>query len=184
MTRLKTLLTSASLFAALGVTGAMAEVTVLGWPGGPVVAAGIDLDLSPGRRLAVVGPSGIGKTTLLLTLAGLIEPRAGRLTIDDGEPWAAPRTQTASRISLTAEDAHVFATTVFENIRVADPDTTRERATRLLGQAGLGPWLSRLPAGLDTLLGSGGTTVSGGERRRLLLAFGDHTQRRSRNPDC
>lgn len=134
------------------------------------MAEGIDLDLAPGDHLAVVGPSGIGKSTLLYTLAGMLEPRAGSVTLDGVEVWGGERTQVTAQVTMTAEDAHVFATTVFENIRVADPDTTRERATRLLGQAGLGPWLSRLPAGLDTLLGSGGTTVSGGERRRLLLA--------------
>lgn len=142
----------------------------VGWPGGPLVAEGIDLDLAPGDHLAVVGPSGIGKSTLLYTLAGMLEPRAGSVTLDGVEVWGGERTQVTAQVTMTAEDAHVFATTVFENIRVADPDTTRERATQLLGQAGLGPWLSRLPAGLDTLLGSGGTTVSGGERRRLLLA--------------
>lgn len=54
----------------------------MGWPGGPVVAEGIDLDLRVGRRVAIVGPSGIGKSTLLATLAGLLEPRGGTLTLD------------------------------------------------------------------------------------------------------
>ena len=54
----------------------------MGWPGGPVVASGLDLDLTPGRAVAVVGPSGIGKTTLLLTLAGLLPPRGGAATLD------------------------------------------------------------------------------------------------------
>lgn len=142
----------------------------IGWPGGPVVAEGIDLDLAPGDHLAVVGPSGIGKSTLLCTLAGMLPPRAGSVTLDGVEAWGGDRADVTSRVTMTAEDAHVFATTVFENIRVANPDATREEARDLLGRAGLGPWLAELPAGLDTLLGSGGTTVSGGERRRLLIA--------------
>ncbi|RAX22940.1 MULTISPECIES: thiol reductant ABC exporter subunit CydC [unclassified Actinomyces] len=142
----------------------------VGWPGGPVLVDGVDLDLAPGRRLAVVGPSGIGKTTLLLTLAGLLEPRAGELTLDGAPPWGAERAETAARVSLTAEDAHVFDTTVLENLRVADGALTRERAAALLARAGLGDWLARLPDGLDTRLGAGATAVSGGERRRLLLA--------------
>ncbi|MDU0347368.1 thiol reductant ABC exporter subunit CydC [Actinomyces sp. MRS3W] len=142
----------------------------VGWPGGPIIAADIDLELTPGRRLAVVGPSGIGKTTLLLTLAGLLEPRGGELTLDGVAPWGAERTEVAGRVTLTAEDAHVFDTTVVENLRVADGALTGARAVALLQRAGLGNWFAALPDGLATHLGSGATTISGGERRRLLLA--------------
>ncbi|WP_103063525.1 thiol reductant ABC exporter subunit CydC [Actinomyces qiguomingii] len=142
----------------------------VGWPDGPILVDGIDLDLAPGDRLAVVGPSGIGKTTLLLTLAGMLEPRGGELTLDGCPPWDTDRAEAASRVSLTAEDAHVFDTSVLENLRVADGALTPDRAEVLLGRAGLGDWLSHLPDGLDTRLGADATTVSGGERRRLLLA--------------
>lgn len=148
----------------------VARDLAVGWPGGPVVADGIDLELAPGRRLAIVGPSGIGKTTLLLTLAGLLEPRGGSLSLDGEPPWGARRSEVAERITLTAEDAHVFHTTILENLRVSRGDLSREEAVGLLGAAGLGSWLAGLPAGLDTVLGPDGTTVSGGERRRLLLA--------------
>ena len=73
-------------------------------------------------------------------------------------------------MSLTAEDAHIFNTSVLENLRVAKGDITAEQAYELLEQAGLGAWVSQLPKGLDTVLGSGATSISGGERRRLLLA--------------
>ncbi|QQM66737.1 thiol reductant ABC exporter subunit CydC [Actinomyces weissii] len=142
----------------------------VGWPGGPVVVQGVDLELRPGRRLAVVGPSGTGKTTLLLTLAGLLEPKGGQLGLDGAAPWEAARPDAASRLVLTAEDAHVFSTTVLENLRVADGALSAPQATQLLERAGLGAWLSSLPQGLDTLLGADARDVSGGERRRLLLA--------------
>lgn len=142
----------------------------VGWPDGPVVAKGIDLDLAPGDRLAITGPSGVGKTTLLATLAGLLEPKGGELTLDGTAPWAAQRSDVARRITLTAEDAHVFATTVLENLRVANGTLSSQDARALLRRAGLGDWLTGLPQGLDTLLSSDATTLSGGERRRLLLA--------------
>jgi len=142
----------------------------VGWPGGPVVADGIDLDVGPGSRLAVVGQSGIGKSTLLYTLSGMLPPVAGTVTLDGVDVWGGDRADVSSAVTMTAEDAHIFDTTVLENLRVADPGLTPTDAQRLLVSAGLGEWLHRLPGGLDTLLGPGGTAVSGGERRRLLLA--------------
>ena len=142
----------------------------VGWPGGPVVAEGINLDLRVGRRVAVVGPSGIGKSTLLATLAGLLEPQGGTLTLDGVPPWQAARSEVAARVCLTAEDAHVFHTSVLENLRVARGDITPAEAGELLRRAGLGQWLEALPDGVDTIIGTDATTLSGGERRRLLLA--------------
>lgn len=71
---------------------------------------------------------------------------------------------------MTAEDAHVFATSIYENLRVAKASLMPSQARSLLEQAGLGQWIASLPKGIDTIIGSGGTTVSGGERRRLLMA--------------
>ena len=142
----------------------------VGWPGGPVVARGIDLEVSPGRSIAIVGASGIGKTTLLVTLAGLLAPVAGRVTLGGRELWGEERSWASRHVVLTAEDAHVFQTSVLENLRVARGDVTALEAAELLDRAELGAWLAGLPEGLDTVLGSDATTISGGERRRLLLA--------------
>lgn len=148
----------------------VAKNLAVGWPGGPIVARNINLDFTVGDRLGIVGPSGVGKTTLLLTLAGMLEPREGSVTLNGVDMWAGQRDQVSAQVTMTAEDAHVFATTVLENLRVADPDLDEERAAELLRIVGLESWLATLPSGLDTLLGSGATTVSGGERRRLLMA--------------
>ncbi|WP_234346665.1 thiol reductant ABC exporter subunit CydC [Cellulomonas timonensis] len=141
-----------------------------GWPGRDPVVEGLDLDVRPGRSIAVVGPSGAGKTTLLLTLAGLIPARAGDLALD-GTPVAGLAHEDVARsVVLTSEDAHVFETSVLENLRVARGDVTPNEAVDALERAGLGSWLAALPDGVDTELGPDAQSVSGGERRRLLLA--------------
>lgn len=142
----------------------------VGWPSGPVLIEGLDLELEPGRSLGIVGPSGVGKTTLALTLAGLLPPKAGSVRINGVDAWGANRADFSRAVAVTTEDAHVFATSVLENLRVANGALSAQEASALLERAGLGPWLDSLPAGLETPIGSGGTTVSGGERRRLLIA--------------
>ncbi|WP_350257534.1 thiol reductant ABC exporter subunit CydC [Scrofimicrobium sp. R131] len=146
----------------------VAQDLAVGWPGHPVVAEGVSLELKPGTTTAIVGPSGIGKTTLLYTLAGMLAPRGGLCQLNGAATWGADRDQFTSVVSLTTEDAHIFGTTVFENLRVANPKLTREEAQDLIGRMGLRLWLEALPDGLDTLLTP--TSISGGERRRLLLA--------------
>lgn len=153
-----------------GPTVIEARDLAIGWPGGPTLATDISLTLRPGSSLAIVGPSGIGKTTLLATLTGIIPPKSGSALINGVPAWGADRDQLTSRITMTAEDAHVFATTIYENLRVARASLTRDEASELLSRAGLAQWVQSLPDGLDTVIGSGGTTVSGGERRRLLMA--------------
>ena len=148
----------------------VAKDLAIGWPGGPVVAQGINLELHPGKALAVVGQSGIGKSTLLYTLAGLIPPVSGSLTVGGRNLDELPRDQVASRIIMTAEDAHIFQTSVLENIRVARANVGDLEAQKLLEQAGMGAWLLASPDGLNTSLGLDGAALSGGERRRVLLA--------------
>ena len=133
-----------------------------GWSAEAPCVRGLDLDLAPGSRLAVVGPSGSGKSTLLATLAGLLAPLGGEVSSDAASLREA--------VTMFAEDGHVFATTLRENLRVVRGDLTDEGALAALAAVGLDDWLATLPHGLDTMLGPDGTTVSGGERRRLLLA--------------
>ena len=133
-----------------------------GWSAEAPCVRGLDLDLAPGSRLAVVGPSGSGKSTLLATLAGLLAPLGGEVSTDAASLREA--------VTMFAEDGHVFATTLRENLRVVRGDLTDEEALAALSAVGLDDWLATLPHGLETMLGPDGTTVSGGERRRLLLA--------------
>ncbi len=129
-----------------------------GWPATPIPAVkDVTLTLAPGSVIALTGPSGVGKTTLLMTAAGLLSPAAGTVVA------------TAPAL-FVAEDGHLFETTVLENLRVARGDVTPAEAGAALDAVGLTPWLDALPDGLDTPLGGNATTVSGGERRRLLVA--------------
>lgn len=153
-----------------GAESLVAKGLVIGWPGGPELSAPIDLAVERGSSLAVVGPSGIGKTTLLYTLAGMLEPKAGSVLLGGRPVHLIPRAEVSTSLTLTAEDAHLFATSILENLRVARRDVSEEEASELLVKAGLGPWLAELPDGVHTVLGAEATTVSGGERRRLLLA--------------
>ncbi|MEV4127767.1 ATP-binding cassette domain-containing protein [Nocardia sp. NPDC049707] len=104
-----------------------------------------------GKRIAVVGPSGAGKTTLLMAWAGLF-----------GTP--------VPGVTFFAEDAHIFSTSVLENLRVARGDLTVAEAEKALCAVGLGDWLESLPDGVHTDLVGGAAAVSGGQRRRILLA--------------
>lgn len=148
----------------------IARDLTIGWPGHPAVASQLSLTLTPGKTIAIVGHSGIGKSTLLYTLAGMIRPQGGSVTLNGQEAYQLSRTAISHELILTAEDAHIFETTVLENLRVARADVTEAEAAALLAQAGLGEWLQQLPDGVHTMLGSDAATISGGERRRLLLA--------------
>ncbi|WP_061965142.1 thiol reductant ABC exporter subunit CydC [Demequina aurantiaca] len=127
----------------------------------------VSVRVEPGASLGLIGRSGIGKTTMLLTIAGALDPVEGTVTLD-GLPVT--EEATGHTVAMTAEDAHVFGTSVLENLRVARGDVTLDEATEALDTVGLRAWVAGLPAGLDTVLGSGGDSISGGERRRLLLA--------------
>ena len=146
----------------------VARDLVAGWDGAAPVVRDLDLDVRPGSAVAVVGPSGTGKTTLLLTLAGLLPARGGSVRLGGGDLDEVARP--AASVVHVAEDGYVFGTTVLENLRVARGDVTPDEAADALAHAGLGTWLAGLPEGVETLLGPDGRTLSGGERRRLLLA--------------
>lgn len=128
------------------------------------------VDLSPGTRLAVTGPSGSGKTTLLMTLAGLLPPLHGRVLLDEIDLNRFDEAELRRAVTFFAEDAHVFATTVRDNLLVVRGDCSDDELTAALAKVGLGGWLAGLPEGLSTVLIGGAQGLSAGQRRRLLLA--------------
>ncbi|MEE3753310.1 thiol reductant ABC exporter subunit CydC [Mycobacterium intracellulare] len=130
----------------------------------------VALDLPPGARLAVTGASGSGKTTLLMTLAGLLPPRDGQVLLDGVALTQFDEVDLRCAIGFFAEDAHIFATTIRDNLLVARGDCRDDELTAALGAVGLGAWLAGLPDGLATVLIGGAQALSAGQRRRLLLA--------------
>ncbi len=130
----------------------------------------VALDLPPGARLAVTGPSGSGKTTLLMTLAGLVPPLAGQVKLDGTDLNQFDEDDLRSAVGFFAEDAHIFATAVRDNLLVARGDCRDDELTAALDAVGLGTWLAGLPEGLSTVLTGGAQALSAGQRRRLLLA--------------
>ena len=139
-------------------------------PGSAPLNEPLSFTLEPGGVVSVVGRSGVGKTTALLTITGQLTPASGQVLYRGVAPSALTESQRQQAVALITEDSHVFATTVLENLRVARGTLTEDEATEVLAKVGLSDWLAQLPHGLDSELGPGGTTVSGGERRRLLLA--------------
>ena len=140
-----------------------------GYPGGRAGQA-VTVDLQPGARLAITGRSGAGKTALLMSLAGLLPPISGQVTVDGVSTGSLSESELRSAICYFAEDAHLFSTTVRDNLLVARGDCSDEELTRALTGVGLGDWLGSLPDGLSTVLDGGAAAVSAGQRRRLLLA--------------
>ncbi len=130
----------------------------------------VELELPPGARLAITGASGAGKTTLLMTLAGLIPPLDGQVMLDGTDLRQFDESELHSAVSFFAEDAHIFATTVRDNLLVARGDCRDDELAAALDAVGLGGWLASLPDGLSTLLTGGAQALSAGQRRRLLLA--------------
>lgn len=140
-----------------------------GWPGNTVLS-GLELVVEPGRTTGLIGASGTGKTTTLMTLAGLLPPRDGKVELSGRDISELDIHDLARDVVFVSEDSHIFETTVLENLRVANGQLTPSDAHEILEFAGLSQWLSQLPDGLDTILGADATTISGGERRRLLIA--------------
>ncbi|MGX1629680.1 thiol reductant ABC exporter subunit CydD [Streptomyces albidoflavus] len=131
---------------------------------------GIDLAVTEGRRIAVVGPSGSGKTTLAQLLLRFLDPRTGSYTLAGASAPGLDGDDVRRLVGLCAQDAHVFDSTLRENLLLADRSATEARLREVLGRARLLEWAETLPQGLDTPVGEHGARLSGGQRQRLALA--------------
>lgn len=141
----------------------------LGWTERPVLALD-HLVLRAGEHLGITGSSGSGKSTLAASLVRFIDPLRGEVVLGGTDLRRLALDDVRRRVGLVDDDPHVFASTVAENVRLAQPDADDDQVLDALRRARLGDWVDALPAGIHTHVGAGRREVSGGERARLALA--------------
>ena len=139
-------------------------------PGEPWALDGLDLDLSPGRRIAVVGPSGAGKSTLAEILFRFRDPDAGTVHLGGVDVTDRDPDDTRRVLSGVPQDPHVFAATLRANLLLARPSATDDDLWDVLRRVRLADDVTVLPDGLDTEVGPQGARLSGGMRQRLAVA--------------
>ncbi|WP_328582820.1 thiol reductant ABC exporter subunit CydD [Streptomyces sp. NBC_00370] len=132
--------------------------------------SGFDLTLTPGKRVAVVGPSGSGKTTLAQVLLRFLDAGEGGYRLGGTDAATLDGDAVRRFVGLCAQDAHLFDSSVRENLRLARTTATEDDLRDALRRARLLEWVDALPYGLDTLVGEHGARLSGGQRQRLALA--------------
>ncbi len=144
-----------------------------GYPGSTPKAAAvreINLDIPPQMHMAIVGPSGCGKTTLAHLLTRFWDPDRGEITIGGTKLQNFDEAQLRRMVTLVSQKSHIFNATMRDNLQVAAPEATDEQLWGALKKAQLADFVAALPQQLNTWAGEGGSRLSGGEARRLVLA--------------
>jgi thiol reductant ABC exporter CydD subunit len=129
-----------------------------------------ELTIDEGEHVALVGPSGVGKSTVLAVLLGFLAPEAGMVSIGGVDLADVDLAAWRRRVAWVPQRPHLFGGTLAENLRLGDPDAAPERLDRVLEATGLARLVAALPAGLATRVGEGGITLSAGERQRVAVA--------------
>ena len=131
---------------------------------------GISLDIKPGQRIAFVGPSGGGKTTTASLIARFFDVTEGAITLGGVDIRHIRKKDLMKRISFVFQDSRLLKTSIFENVRLGRPDATRGDVLEALHMAQCDDILAKLPDGIDTVIGTQGTYLSGGEQQRVAIA--------------
>jgi ABC-type multidrug transport system fused ATPase/permease subunit len=137
---------------------------------GEQVLRDLDLDVEAGRTIAIVGPTGSGKTSLVALLPRLYDPTEGSVSIDGADLRAVELTSLREEVGLVSDDPFLFSDTIRENIAYARPDATDEEVVAAATRAGIHDFIAGLPHGYETLVGERGVTLSGGQRQRVAIA--------------
>jgi len=140
------------------------------YPNGDDVLKGVSFKVRPGERVAIVGPSGVGKTTIAMLLMRFYEPIEGRILIDGYDIRKIRLASLRRHIGLVLQDSFVIDGTIRENIAMGNPDATDEEIVEAAKLANAHEFIERLPNGYDTWVGEGGAFLSVGQRQRIALA--------------
>ena len=131
---------------------------------------GVSLDIKPGQKIAFVGPSGGGKTTTASLIARFFDVTEGAISLGGVDIRHIRKKDLMDRISFVFQDSRLLKTSIFENVRMGRPDATREEVLEALHKAQCDDILAKLPDGIDTVIGTQGTYLSGGEQQRVAIA--------------
>src|ERR671911_277923 len=134
------------------------------------VVRGIDLDVEAGRTVALVGPTGSGKTTLVMLIPRLYDVDEGQVLVDGVDVRDLDPASLRREVAVVSDDAFLFSASLRDNIAYARPEASGEEVTAAAVRAGLAELVEELPEGLDTLVGERGLTLSGGQRQRVAIA--------------
>jgi ATP-binding cassette, subfamily C, bacterial CydC len=151
-------------------TVTLRDATVRYRPDGPPALDQVNLELSPGKRVALVGPNGAGKSTVAAVLLRFCELSGGAVLLNGQDLRSFSGDDIRSVIGGCPQDPHLFDATIRDNVRLARHNATDEQLEAAAARARLLPWIASLPRGWDTRVGTNGAAVSGGERQRVALA--------------
>jgi len=152
-----------------GAEVSVSNLTFGYFPDRPVLRD-VSLTVVPGERVAIIGRTGAGKTSLLHLLAGLYKPWTGAITVDGMEPGTLPPDTRRRLLGVVPQAVYTFDATVHDNVALMDPTISRERIEEVCKSVGLHRAILALPKGYDTSLGSGGSHLSFGQSQLLCLA--------------
>lgn len=130
----------------------------------------ISLTIRPGQTVAFVGPSGGGKTTLASLVSRFFDPQSGRILIGGVDIRDIPKQDLMDTVSFVFQDSRLIKATILENVRLGKPDASREQVLAALKAAQCMDIIEKLPQGVDTLIGTNGVYLSGGEMQRIAIA--------------
>jgi thiol reductant ABC exporter CydC subunit len=144
--------------------------TPIGMSTDQTILDGVDLRLDPGRAVALLGPSGVGKSTLAELVVRFRDPTEGQVRLGGVDLRELRGEEVREAVRLSPQDAYLFTTTLRDNVALGRAGADDGEIAAALAQVGLGPWLETLPEGLDTEVGEAGARVSGGQRQRIAAA--------------
>ena len=131
---------------------------------------GVTFALEPGEKVALLGASGAGKSTVANLLLRFLDPQAGRVTLGGRDIREYRQADVRRMISLAGQDSHLFTASIRDNVRLPRPEATDSEVEQALRRARIWDWTRQLPDGLDTTVGEEGRELSGGQRQRIVLA--------------